>query len=320
MIYKRVKQFTIENNLLDAKNIGIGVSGGPDSMFLMHILKTFKKEFKLNLMALHFNHKIRPESDIDELFVKKAASSLNIDFYSESSDVPSFAKLKNLSLENAARIKRYDFFERAVSQFNLSSIAIAHTKNDAAETFLMNLLRGSGLDGLSSMKVKRNFYIRPLLFLTKEKILKFLNDNNIQFLIDRTNADQSFLRNKIRLSLMDNLKMYNNNIVNTLYKENKLLNEDCKFIDDTAGKNFLYAVSFINNSAVIDISRLSSYYAVRSRVLSKSIKKIVNSFYSLSYNNINRIVDLSFKKKGKVFLRGILRAYIKNNNLIIEKI
>ena len=320
MIYKRVKQFTIENNLLDAKNIGIGVSGGPDSIFLMHILKTLKEEFKLNLMVLHFNHKIRPESDMDELFVKKAASSLNINFYSESSDVPSFAKLEKLSLENAARIKRYNFFERAVSQFNLSSIAIAHTKNDAAETFLMNLLRGSGLDGLSSMKVKRNFYIRPVLFLTKEKILRFLNDNNIQFLIDRTNTDQSFLRNKIRLSLMENLKVYNNNIVNTLYKENRLLNEDCKFIDDAADKNFLYAVSFINNSAVIDISSLSTYYAVRSRVISKSIKKIANSFYSLSYSNINRIVDLSFKKKGKVFLRGILRAYIKNNDLIIEKI
>ncbi len=306
---------------MDSNNIGIGVSGGPDSIFLMYMLEKFREDTTLphiNLTVLHFNHKIRSESDMDELFVKKTADALSIKFYSESFDVPDFAKLKKLSLEDAARIKRYDFFKRATSQFNLNSVAIAHTKNDVSETFLINLLRGSGLDGLSSMKVKRDFYIRPILFLTKEEILRFLNYHNIQFLTDKTNSNQSFLRNKIRLSLMDNLKMYNSNIVNTLYRENRLLNEDCKFINDIAEENFLYAASFIDNSAVVDISRLSDYYAIRSRVISKSIKKIGNSFYSLSYNNIKRIVDLTYKNKGEVFLRGILRAYIKNGNLVIE--
>ncbi len=316
---KKLKNFIEKNSLINHKNIGVAVSGGPDSVFMLYLLNKIKQQIGISITVLHFNHKIRKESDEDEMFTKKLSENMHLDFISANGNVPQFAKNHKLSLEDAARRKRYEFFKQCKIELNLHSIALAHTKNDLVETFLINMLRGSSINGLSSMKPKRDFYIRPILFMEKEEIVDFLNVKNIPFKIDKTNKDTYFLRNRVRLKLIKTLKEYNPNIIDTIYRESEILRGECEYLDDTACKNIVQSVKFYKNIAVADLSKMENSMAIRRRVISKVCKKLLKSSYSLSFNNIERIATLKNNSK-TVVLRKIIRAYIKDNNLILERL
>lgn len=316
---KKLKSFIEKNGLINHKNIGAAVSGGPDSVFMLYMLDKMKQQAGINITVLHFNHKIRENSDEDEMFTKKLAEDMQLDFVGRSGNVVQFANKYKLSLEDAARKKRYEFFKQCKIRLNLGSIALAHTKNDLTETFLINMLRGSSINGLSSMKPKRDFYIRPILFMEKSGIVEFLNTKNIPFRTDITNKDIHFLRNRIRLKLIKTLKEYNPNIVETIYRESEILRQECEYLDNVASKNILESVKFYKNRAVADISKMDKNMAIRRRVVSKICKKILKSSYSLSFSNIERIATLKVGNK-KVVLRKLIKAYIKENKLTIERL
>ncbi len=313
---KRLKSFIIKNNLINSNHIGAAVSGGPDSVFMLYLLNEIRDDFGFDITVLHFNHKIREESDADALFVEDISRKLNLDYETESYDVLKFAKKEGLSLEDAARKKRYDFFSRCRKKLNLGEIALAHTMDDVAETFIMNMLRGSSLSGLTSMRIKRDFYIRPVCFLKKDEMLEYLKNENMDFRIDKSNADTDYTRNSIRLKLMDTLREYNPNIVNTIFKEVDILKEEDDYLKSLALKKLIEHVKFMPNRAIINISELKNT-AIRRRVISVVCKKLTNTRYSLSFDNINRIADLKDNKK-TVVLRKLIKAYIENDKLVIE--
>jgi len=319
-LLKRVKNFIDKNNLIRKGNIGVAVSGGPDSVFLLYVLNALKNELNIQITVLHFNHKLREESNDEELFVKTTAEKLGNNFASDSFDINNFAKINKLSLEEAARIKRYAFFKSCAKKFNLHSVALGHTKNDLSETFIMHMLRGSGLDGLTSMKLKRDIYIRPIIFLEKSEIVEFLNNENIKYKIDSSNGSLTFTRNKIRLTLMNILKEYNSNITDTIFREVNILNSDNEFINDSALENFLECATIENNCISIDINKISPYKSIRRRIIAISVKRLNNSFYSISFNNIERIVGLIENRKSEIILRGILKAFVFDNKLVIKKL
>jgi tRNA(Ile)-lysidine synthase len=320
ILFYEILNFALSKKLFyKNQKIGIGVSGGGDSVLLFYFFKNIQKEFNLDLVVLHFNHKIRPDSDDDEVFVENLAKKHNVYFFSDRADVLEISRQKNTNLEEQARLLRYDFFNKCKKKFNLDKIATAHTKNDLIETFLINLIRGSSLDGLVSLKPSRAFYIRPMLFLEKAQIINYLNENNLHYKTDTTNFDTNYTRNKIRIELMETLKIYNPNILSTLYKEIELLSIDSQSLNYIAFENFAQSCTFLKNKALINLKFLSNDYAISSRVLKKAVSKITGSYYSLSYNNINRLMDV-IKSNKILVLRKHIKAYKQNNFLIIEKL
>jgi len=203
---KTIERFSL---LSKGDRVLIALSGGADSVLLAYLLKKYKDNSQVSLFACHLNHSLRGNESLrDEVFSRNLARLLGIDFVSKTVDVKSFARGKKLSIEEAARKVRYEFFEEVMREKNLNKLAIAHNLDDLFETMLYRLLKGTGVSGLIGIPVKRFFYntsteiIRPLLFITKESIVSYLKFNNIDFVFDSSNEDIKFSRNFLRKNIV----------------------------------------------------------------------------------------------------------------------
>lgn len=191
------------------------VSGGADSVCLLHLLARLSPEFKLRLMAAHFNHRLRgEESDSDEEFVSQMCRRLDIEFRAGGADVRKIAAARKGplkgSLEEVCREERYAFLLSVLRESGFSKIALGHNLDDQAETVLMNVLRGTGIDGLKGMEPVRECYIRPLLGISRSEIERFLAGKGIPFRSDSSNTDESYRRNSIRNRLLPCLERHYN--------------------------------------------------------------------------------------------------------------
>lgn len=222
------------------KNIFVACSGGPDSIALLYLMRKLQRESKFKLGILHANHQLRgKESDADELFVKRLAEKFSLPFVSDSLSVKEFAKDSRLSLEEAARILRYQFFTKAAREHKIDTIALGHTMDDQAETVLMRVFSGSGLVGFGGIRAlfERNQvrFIRPLSQIPKHEILDYLKRGEILFRTDESNLSDRFLRNKIRLNVMPVLKKeFGENLPKVLSRIAETTAQDSDFLETTA--------------------------------------------------------------------------------------
>jgi tRNA(Ile)-lysidine synthase len=235
----QVRQTLARYAMLQAHDrVLVAVSGGVDSVVLLHVLQTLKKELKLSLAVAHFDHGIRPDSAQDAAFVKRLARSLKLRCYTERADVPAYAKAHKLSLEVAARQLRYQFLEQTAQAHKFNKIALGHTLNDQAETLLMRLLRGCGLDGLAGIPPVRStqncHYIRPLIECTREQIEAFAQAQKLRWREDPTNTDTTILRNRIRHELIPLLKEYNPNLLEALGRTARVLAQAAQHLEREA--------------------------------------------------------------------------------------
>jgi len=223
-----------------SETILVAVSGGSDSVTLLHLLLELKKLWKLKLSILHVNHKLRGKaSDQDEAFVRKLARRFEIPIFVARVQVKRKAKEEKISLEEAAREARYRFFEKTAEVERAQKIATAHTQDDQAETVLMRIINGTGLQGLQAIRPKRKlngtYIIRPLIEIPREQICEFVKANSIRFREDATNRSLQFLRNRIRLKLIPFLeRSFNPQVKKALARLPHLLDVDLAFLDETA--------------------------------------------------------------------------------------
>lgn len=209
-----IKRYIGANQLIcPGDGVVVGLSGGPDSVFLLYALHTLQPRMGFTLRAVHVHHGIRgAEADRDEAFSEKLCAKLEIPFQAVHVAAPAYAAQHGLSLEEAARILRYEALEAArqqLGQTRAAWIAVAHHLDDQAETVLHNLVRGAGLRGLAGMENRRNHVIRPLLSIKREDILKWLKQNDIPYVTDSTNADPHYTRNRIRSTVLPELREIN---------------------------------------------------------------------------------------------------------------
>lgn len=208
-----IKRYIEKNQLIrPGDGVVVGLSGGPDSVFLLYVLHTLQARIGFTLRAVHVHHGIRgAEADRDAAFSEKLCAKLAVPFWAVHVDAPSYAAQHGLSLEEAARILRYEALETARQQLTTPTawVAVAHHLDDQAETVLHNLVRGAGLRGLAGMENRRNHVIRPLLSIKREDILKWLEQNNIPYVTDSTNADPHYTRNRIRSTVLPELREIN---------------------------------------------------------------------------------------------------------------
>ncbi|MEW8956858.1 tRNA lysidine(34) synthetase TilS, partial [Clostridium sp.] len=216
----KVRDFVKENNMISKNDkVLVALSGGPDSICLIHILNELKDELGIEILAAHLNHCLRGEdANKDEEYVREFCKSLNIQCYVKRVDINRYAKERALSSEMAGREARYEFFNDLKEEFNINKIAVAHNLNDQAETVLMRLMRGTGIEGLIGIRpVRDNIYIRPILSLNRHEIEAYCEDNKLLPRIDKTNLETIYSRNKVRLELIPYIeKNFNEDIINTL--------------------------------------------------------------------------------------------------------
>ncbi len=236
----KVKTTIKTHNLMQyGDHIVVGVSGGPDSVCLLHILRTLSAELNLKLTAVHINHKMRPlEADKDQQFTEMFCKELGIICRSFTFDVPTLAQKRGLTSEEAGREVRYQAFNQVKDEVHANKIAVAQNMNDQAETLLMRLLRGTGIDGLSGIDyIREQTIIRPLLDFSREDIETYCLDNGLKPRIDQTNLLPIYTRNKIRLELIPYMRTnYNDNIVQGLSRLSNIAREDKDYIYQTVNR------------------------------------------------------------------------------------
>jgi len=214
----------------------IALSGGADSIFMLHFFNKFKKKYQIELSALHINHLLRgSDSDEDELFCKEYCEKIGIQFISKRIDVKYLAPKFKKSIEETARDVRYFKLNDYSEKINATKIVTAHNLNDNTETMLLNLFRGSGLEGVSGIPIMRGKIIRPLLTTSKEDILAYLEGNNISFRTDKTNFESDYSRNFLRNEIIPKLKERINPALDlNVFKFSEILNESTRIISNYA--------------------------------------------------------------------------------------
>ena len=215
---------------LKGKKILLAISGGIDSVVLAHLLHQSKYE----IVLAHCNFKLRGnESDLDQVFVNDLANQLKLPFFTISFSTNAYAQSHKLSIQVAARELRYEWFEKIRQENKLDYIITAHNKNDALETFLFNLTRGSGLDGFTGIPGINGIIVRPLLKFTRETIEEFARKNEIKWREDKSNASMKYARNKIRHTIIPVLQELNPSLLNTFDKTLENLQESRQIINDS---------------------------------------------------------------------------------------
>lgn len=223
-------------------NVSVALSGGADSVCLLYSLLKLKDEFNLNISALHLNHNLRgEESERDERFVRELCDKLMVPLKIESVDVLTESERRSESIELTARDLRYDFFKRNTN----GTVAIAHTASDNLETVIYNLTRGSGIRGICGIPPKRDIYIRPLIEVTSNEVRGFLEENEIDFVIDSSNLTDDYTRNYIRHNVVPHLKKINPSVEQTIISSGSNLREDSDFLNETANK--IYCITSLSD-------------------------------------------------------------------------
>ena len=200
IFYENLKKLNI---IKKSDKLSLGVSGGADSMYLFYNFMDLKEEWDLDIIVCHLNHGIRETAKRDEEFVKKSCQAYGIKFISKTVNMDEFARKEKISSEEAGRILRYEFFRENSKD---RKILTAHNANDRAETVLFNIMRGTGLKGLSGISNVNKDVYRPLINIKREEIEDYLHKNKLQYFDDETNFEEIYTRNKIRLGLIPQLK------------------------------------------------------------------------------------------------------------------
>jgi tRNA(Ile)-lysidine synthase len=309
-LIKKVKNTCFENNLFkEGDRIILAVSGGPDSVCMLDIFSRLQKKYSLNLLIAHVNYNLRKSDSLaDEKFTRDLAKKYGLEILVENITIA-----KEDICENYLRTIRYDFFEKIRQDFGFDAIALAHNLDDQVETFLMRIIRGSGLSGLTAMKFKNNFLIRPLLSTSRTKILEYLKINKLSYRTDKTNTQDLFLRNRIRNKLIPRLeKDFNPSVRETIANSLISIAQDSDFLEKNALKNL----------KSLNIEKLEKLHpAILRRVLRNSLEETKGDLKNISVRNIEEIIKIikSTKSKTQIVILPGLKVTRKNDTIVISK-
>lgn len=322
-VLKTIEKYNLIKN---RDKIVLAVSGGPDSISMLNILNNFKKEKLLNFdfCVAHVNHMIRKEAKEDELFVKAYCEKNDISFYSKSIDVKKLANNNKIGTEEAGRNARYEFFDEILRKTNSDRIAIAHNKNDRAETIIMNILRGSGISGLKGIEAKRGKYIRPLIECERFEIEKYCEEKNLKPRIDKTNFENIYTRNKIRNVVIPYIeKEFNPNIIETLNRLSEVVSDEENYIEKLVLNKFKeILISERENEIVLDLKEFNNEEKViKSRIVLYTITRLFGTTKEIAKVHIDDIIKLCSNNIGNKYLtpNKNIKVLVKDHNIYFIK-
>lgn len=312
------------HRLLDVGDrVIVAVSGGADSVALLHLLLGVQKRYQLDLVVAHVNHNLRgEESEGDEAFVRELACQWQLDFI--SGKVPTEEVLtRRGNLESWARDRRYEFLSECAASRSAQRIALGHTLSDQAETVLMRLVHGSGTRGLAAIPPKRDRFIRPLLYLERAEIRDYLNQHGLKWREDSSNADIGLLRNRLRHSLIPHLReAYNPRIASVLSNTAEILSEEAEALDFCLASLFNQEASFDGERVIWEVPRLRVYpTGLQRNLIRHSLLQLGARRDRGSSKVIVALLDLLREgQSGRCFQKGAIRCTRVFQRLIIERV
>jgi tRNA(Ile)-lysidine synthase len=311
----RVRDYMARHRMTEPGcKVVVAVSGGPDSVTLLHILYLLKDELDISLHIAHLNHMLRgEESEEDARFVAGLAQSYGLPVTIQSIDVPAYRVRHQYSLEVAAREVRYGFLNDVLRQCGASRVALAHHADDQAETVLINFLRGGGTTGLKGIPpVRQGVYVRPLLSIRRFEIEKYCAENGLQFRIDSSNKEEVYLRNRIRHSLIPYLEeKYNPALVPALLRLSEICREEDDYLEARAGQ--VYAGALESEAPGRLVLRLADLAcagpAIRRRVIRMAWAAVAGQEGYLSFGHVEEVMRLT--SAGSTGSRAVLPGRVK---------
>ncbi len=319
----------IKNEIANNETLVVATSGGPDSMCLLSLLLKQKNNKNLNLICAHVNHNLREESKAEAEMVKNFCTGNNITY--EYYEIKEY----NGNTEDYARKQRYKFFEKLIKKYKANYLLTAHHGDDLMETILMRIARGSNLDGFkgfNKVDERKNYKLyRPLIYVTKEEILNYVNKHNIPYVIDRTNSEDTYTRNRFRKYVLPPLKKENKEIHKNFIKLSNTLEAYDNYVSEEAQKRIkkIYIKGKLNTEKFNKNKNI-----IKQKIIYNILEKEYKENISLiKENHVNAIIELLENKKpnlkldlpqDKVFHKSYNEAYIskdektENYNFILE--
>ena len=282
----------------------LGVSGGADSVCLLYLMNEYAQREGFKCIAVHFNHMIRGErADLDEAYVKALCAQMNVRCMVAKANIPELSERAGISEEETGRILRYKAFAKAAKTMN-GIIAVAHHRDDNAETILMNLSRGSNMKGLTGMKpvaeLEGCIVVRPLLSCSHEEIIEFLKEEGIDFMEDETNQDYAYARNRIRGVVLPELKKVNSKATEHIVRAAEEFEKIEAYLTLKTEEAFAEVVSEEEGNVLIRVEKLMKLEEViQNRVLYSAIGKATGELKDISQVHVEELADLCTKQSGR---------------------
>jgi tRNA(Ile)-lysidine synthase len=326
-LLSRLKEHLRERRFFKTgQKILIACSGGPDSVALFHLLRSLSAEHLWELGLVHFNHQLRPgDAQKDERFVKGLARKCRVPFFCGTGSVKHEAKRTKTSIEEAARQMRYVFFLRTAQKEKFKTVALAHTRDDQAETVLMRVLQGTGLRGLQGIREKftkgRVTWVRPLLAFTKKELLDHLSQARIPFRLDRSNDSSQFVRNRIRRELIPGLQRnFNPRVIEALSRIPAIVAGESALVAELEEKGWKKTLKKIRGKK-IELRRsifLKFPPALQFRIVEKALKKL-DKQSGLSFEAWERVRQGLGRSRYRCSLPKDIDFALTSQNLMIYK-
>jgi len=292
LVEEQIKKYNMVNK---GETVVVGVSGGPDSMTLLHILYRLREPLGIKLVVAHLNHQFRgAEADADAQFVLDAARRLKLAAFVESRDVSAYSYTHGISHQVGAREVRYSFLGEVAVKTGASRVALGHHADDQAETILLHMLRGTGTSGLKGMlPVRDDFYIRPLLTVRRRQIEDYCRRHDLVTRLDSSNLKTEYMRNQVRLELLPILeKKYNPNFVDSLNRLAEICRDEDDYLEHQAEEVFFRArISSAGDILCLDAGKLSAVpQALLRRVIRRAWTEICGVQADLNYRHVEQVM------------------------------
>lgn len=322
MLEEKVLQTIVENKLIqNGDKIVIGVSGGPDSIALLDVLIKLQSRIKFDITVAHINHMIRQEAIDDQKYVEQYCKNKKIKCFIKQAKVEEIAKKKKIGTEEAGRNLRYEFFNEILEKTNSNKIATAHSKNDNAETVLMNILRGSGTSGLKGIQAARdNKYIRPLIECERKEIEEYCNENNLEPRIDKTNMENIYTRNKVRNLLIPYIqKEFNPNVIEALNRLSQIASIENEYFELQTIKAYNeIKEEETKEQIILNLKKFNSLdLVIKNRIVLYTINRLFGSSSGIEKIHLQDIIKLCSNNIGNKFLipNKKVKVLIKNGKI-----
>jgi tRNA(Ile)-lysidine synthase len=308
---QRVLDFIQSRHLVSGKKLVVAVSGGADSVCLLHILARLQKELKVSLHVAHLNHQLRgADSEADAKYVSQLAQQLGIPTTIEGREVKGYQKQHRLSLEEAAREVRYGFLAEVAKTTGAGQVAVGHTRDDHVETILMHLIRGTGIRGLQGLKPTSEWksktgsitVTRPLLEVSRGETEEYCRSHKLKPRVDATNISLSPLRNRIRHQLLPLLEGYNPAVTQALLRTAQIAGDDIAFLDGEVARLWDEVAQETGKTIVLDKKRFDQLPPTLKRYLFRAAaERLLGSAKDIELRHIEEMMSALDKPAGKRF-------------------
>lgn len=317
MLTHKIKRYIEENDLIQiGDRVIVAVSGGPDSMALLYIMHNLSSILNYEVIAAaHLNHGLRESAAEEEAFVKDICAGIGIPFFSKKISVAQYAREQKMTLEDAGRQARYQFFDELRAKLNAQKIATAHHHDDVAETVLLHFLRGSGIKGLRGILPDQGGLIRPLLSVSKEELKGYLTEEGIPYCVDLSNEDTYYMRNRIRHRLIPYLQTeFNPRIVEKLNQLALIARDENAAIEQECSQHWNQVIEYEDHDKLI-INRKAFamlHRAYQRRIVLQIFGRLTDeSGWSLS--DVEKVLELSLKSGSSLTLHLKKRVQVNKS-------